>query len=62
MRERDMDTCSMRRRDMDDNRDKGEWQLGIWVRGRDMDDRKGQGYGFEAVLGIRERNMDEKQG
>jgi hypothetical protein len=34
---------SMRRRDRDEIRGKGEWQLRIWVRGRDMDDRKGQG-------------------
>jgi hypothetical protein len=34
---------SMRRRDMDKIRDKGEWQLGIWVISRDMDDRMGQG-------------------
>jgi hypothetical protein len=33
----------MRRRDRDEIRDKGEWKPGIWVRGRDMDDRKGQG-------------------
>jgi hypothetical protein len=33
---------SMRRRDRNEIRDKGEWQLGIRERGRDMDDRKGQ--------------------
>jgi hypothetical protein len=34
---------SMRRRGMDEIRDKGGWRLGIWVRGRDMVDRQGQG-------------------
>ncbi len=33
----------MRRRDRVEIRDKDEWQLRIWVIGRDMDDRKGQG-------------------
>jgi hypothetical protein len=44
--------------------EEGEWQLRIWERSRDMDDRKGQGYGYglEAVLGMRERDMDERKG
>jgi hypothetical protein len=33
---------SMRRRDRDEMRDKDEWQLGIWVRCWDMDDRQGE--------------------
>jgi hypothetical protein len=31
---------SMRRRDRDEIRNRDEWQLGIWVIGRDMDERK----------------------